>query len=133
MISDVPARSGTILTPANLDAGAGPAASKIPTPTPSSNESPLAAAVATDPKSVALAQANARVKEGKQALTQMLSAMNPDAMTAKDAAKIARQIVAAAQEAVSLGGSRMALLEPSLPVLSSASRMAIQKQADDQA
>ena len=131
MISDVPARSGTILTPANLEAGAGPAASKIPTP--SLTESPLAAAVATDPKSVALAQANARVKEGKQALTQMLSAMNPDAMTAKDAAKIARQIVAAAQEAVSLGGSRMALLEPSLPVLSSASRMAIQKQADDQA
>ena len=131
MISDVPARSGTILTPANQDAGAGPAASKIPTQTPASNESPLAAAVATDPKSVALAQANARVKEGKQALTQMLAAMNPDAMTATDAAKIARQIVAAAQEAVSLGGSRMALLEPSLPVLSSASRMAIQKQADN--
>lgn len=131
MISDVPARSGTILTPANLDAGAGPAASKIPTPTPSPNASPLAAAVATDPKSVALAQANARVKEGKQALTQMLSSMNPDAMTAADAAKIARQIVAAAQEAVSLGGSRMALLEPSLPVLSSASRMAILKQADN--
>ncbi|MEY4256848.1 MAG: hypothetical protein RLZZ141_2075 [Pseudomonadota bacterium] len=129
MISDVPARSGTILTPANLDAGAGPAASK--TPTPSASGSPLAAAVATDPKSVALAQANARVKEGKQALTQMLSAMNPDAMTAADAAKIAKQIVAAAQEAVSLGGSRMALLEPSLPVLSSASRMAIQKQADN--
>ncbi|MEY4250993.1 MAG: hypothetical protein RJA87_2626 [Pseudomonadota bacterium] len=129
MISDVPARSGTILTPANLDAGAGPAASKIPTPSP--NASPLTAAVATDPKSVALAQANARVKEGKQALTQMLSSMNPDAMTAEDAAKIARQIVAAAQEAVSLGGSRMALLEPSLPVLSSASRMAIQKQADN--
>ncbi len=131
MISDVPARSGTILTPVNQDAGAGPAASKIPTSTPSSNESPLAAAVATDPKSVALAQANARVKEGKLALTQMLSAMNPDAMTAADAAKIAKQIVAAAQEAVSLGGSRMALLEPSLPVLSSASRMAIQKQADN--
>ena len=129
MISDVPARSGTILTPANLDAGAGPAASK--TPTPSASGSPLAAAVATDPKSVALAQANARVKEGKQALTQMLSAMNPDAMTAADAAKIAKQIVAAAQEAVSLGGSRMALLEPSLPVLSSTSRMAIQKQADN--
>jgi len=131
MISDVPARSGTILTPANQDAGAGPAASKIPTQTPSPNESPLAAAVATDPKSVALAQANARVKEGKQALTQMLAAMNPDAMTAEDAAKIARKIVAAAQEAVSLGGSRMALLEPSLPVLSSASRMSIQKQADN--
>ncbi len=129
MISDVPARSGTILTPANLDAGAGPAASKIPTP--STSESQPAAAVATDAKSVALAQANARVKEGKQALTQMLSAMNPDAMTAADAAKIAKQIVAAAQEAVSLGGSRMALLEPSLPVLSSASRMAIQKQADN--
>lgn len=131
MISDVPARSGTILTPANLEAGAGPAASKLPSQTPSPNESALAAAVATDPKSVALAQANARVKEGKKALTQMLTSMNPDAITAADAAKIARQIVSAAQEAVSLGGSRMALLEPSLPVLSSASRMSIQKQADN--
>ena len=133
MISDVPARSGTILTPANLDAGAGPAASKVPTLTPSVNQSPLAAAVATDPKSIALAQANARVEEGKHALTQMLNSMNPDAMTASDAAKLAKKIVAAAQEAVSLGGSRMALLEPSLPVLTSASRMAIQKQADSQA
>jgi len=131
VISDVPARSGTILTPANGEAGAGPAASKIPTLTPSPNESALTAAVATDPKSVALAQANARVKEGKKALTQMLTSMNPDAITAADAAKIARQIVSAAQEAVSLGGSRMALLEPSLPVLSSASRMAIQKPADN--
>jgi len=130
MISDVPARSGTILTPANQDVGVGPTASKIPTQTPSQNESSSTAAVATDAKSVALAQANARVKEGKLALTQMLSAMNPDAMTAEDAAKIARKIVAAAQEAVSLGGSRMALLEPSLPVLTSASHMAIQKQAD---
>jgi hypothetical protein len=63
----------------------------------------------------------------------MLNSMNPDAMTASDASKLAKKIVAAAQEAVSLGGSRMALLEPSLPVLSSASRMAIQKQADNQA
>lgn len=127
MISDVPARSGTTLTPTNLDVGAGTTASKVQTP--SLSESPLASAVATDPKSVALAQANARVEEGKLALTQMLNSMNPDAMTALDAAKLAKQIVSAAQEAVSLGGSRMALLEPSLPVLTSASRMAIQKQA----
>jgi hypothetical protein len=89
----------------------------------------LTAVVSTDPKSIALAQANARVEQGKLALTQMLNSMNPDAMTALDAAKLAKQIVSAAQEAVSLGGSRMALLEPSLPVLTSASRMAIQKQA----
>lgn len=131
MISDVSARSGIILAPASLEAGAGPAASKITNLNPSPDESALAAAVSTDPKSVALAQANARVKEGKKALTQILNAMNPDAITAADAAKIARQIVSAAREAVSLGGNRMALLEPSLPVLSSASRMSIQKQADN--
>lgn len=122
MISDVPARSGPILTPANLDAGAGPAASKSQTAPQA--KSLLDSAVATDPKSVALAQANARVKQGKEALTAMLGKMNADSMTAADAAKIAKQIVAAAQEAVSLGGSRMALLEPSLPVVSAATRMA---------
>ena len=77
-------------------------------------------AVETSPRSEALAAANARLEQGKQELTQLLGSGSGDALTAEDAARLARQIAAAAQESVSLGGSRRALLEPSLPLVSAA-------------
>jgi len=116
MISNVSAQSGDAIALTVSVPSAKPSASSFaPLDV---TEASSSKAVETDPRSEALAAANARLEQGKQELAELLGSASGDALTAQDAARLARKISSAAMESVSLGGSRRALLEPSLTLVS---------------
>jgi hypothetical protein len=80
------------------------------------------ASAGLDPKAVdsdAMNRAYERMLLAKQDLSAAMQMVDSQASGRQAAAQMARQVAAAAQEYVSLGGNSSALLEPSLPVTNS--------------